>query len=47
MKAVLKYNRKVVDVVFIGATSKARFYKDKDGKVYTEKDLELIEFYGG
>ena len=48
MKARLKSNRKViVDVVFIGETPKVRFYKDKDGKVYPEEELEFIEYYGG
>lgn len=47
MKAIVKHNRKVVDVVFVGETSKARFYKDKDGKVYEEDGLEFIEYYGG
>lgn len=48
MKAILKSNKKViVDVVFIGETTKTKFYKNKDGKVYTEDLLEFIEYYGG
>lgn len=48
MKARLKSNRKaIVDVVFIGETPKVRFYKDKDGKVYSEDVLEFKEYYGG
>lgn len=47
MKAVLKTNRKVVDVVYVGRTSKVRFYKDKDGNVYPEDVLKFKEYYGG
>ena len=48
MKAILRHNRKViVDVVFIGETSKTKFYKDKDGKVYPEDVLDWVEYYGG
>lgn len=48
MKAYLKSNKKViVDVVYVGRTSKVRFYKDKDGKVYIEDMLEFKEYQGG
>ena len=48
MKAILKSNRKViVDVVFIGRTKTTKFYKDKNGKVYLEDELEFLEYYGG
>lgn len=48
MKAILKANRKVIlDVTFIGETTKTKFYKDKDGKVYPEDVLEVKDYYGG
>lgn len=48
MKAVLKDTREVIDVEFIGETSKMKFYKDKnDGKVYPEDVIEIYEYYGG
>ena len=48
MKAILKSNRKViVDVVYVGRTKNTKFYKDKEGKVYPEDELDFVEYYGG
>lgn len=41
------YHKKLIDVEFIGETSKTRFYKDKEGNVYPEDVLEFKEYYGG
>lgn len=41
------YHKKLIDVKFIGKPRKTRFYKDKDGNVYTEEELEFVEYYGG
>lgn len=47
MKAKRLYDKKLIDVEFIGKPRKTRFYKDKDGNVYPEDALEFIEYYGG
>lgn len=47
MKAILKSDRRIIDVTFIGATSKTKFYKDKEGQLYVEEMIEIFEYYGG
>lgn len=49
MKAYLKSNRKViVDVELLDSYSDCIVYADKNtGKLYTEEELDFVEYYGG
>lgn len=48
MKIILKKNRQVIDVEYLGRTSKCAFYIDrKKGRVYTSDVVEAYEYYGG
>ena len=51
MKAILKSNRKViVDVIpicYYKNEIEYDAYKDKDGNIYFEDELDCVEYYGG
>lgn len=54
MKAYLKTNRKViVDVVplakwhYLNERKTECSYRDKDGNIYHEDELDFVEYYGG
>ncbi len=53
MKAILKSNRKVIMDVephyqwyYITERRTERTYVDKDGVIYTDKEIELIDYQG-
>ena len=51
MKAILRINRKVIvdvmPVCFFKDEIEYDAYKDKDGNVYFEEELDWVEYYGG
>ena len=47
MEAIVKSNRKIIDVQYVGRTKDVLFFQGSDGKVYPEDALEFIEYYGG
>ena len=50
MKAILKSDRKVIiDVryMFTDYTMNVDVYQDKNGELYSEHELEMLEYQGG